>query len=379
MNFIDLAQQQSLIRDKIDRRIKTVLDHGKYIMGPEVSELEDQLASFSNSKHVITCANGTDALQLSLMALGVGPGDAVLTTAFSFFATAEVISLVGATPVFVDIDPQTYNIAPDKLKDCLEYVKNQTDLKAKAVIAVDLFGLSADYDLLKALCTEFDVKLIQDGAQSFGAQFKGKACPTHGDIGTTSFFPAKPLGCYGDGGAVFTDDDDYANILKSLRVHGKGSDKYDNVRVGTNSRLDTIQAAILLEKLAIYKKEIRLRQEAATRYLELLKIRGNDDLLAVPCHPSLNNEGLSVFAQFSIRIRHRDEVQKKLKEAGIPSMVYYPKPMHHLEAMKEVSLVPFECPESEKASREILALPFHPYLTLEEQKEVVNALRKILS
>lgn len=375
MKFIDLEKQQSLIRDKIDLRIKQVLDHGRYIMGPEVVELEDQLAQFSGSKHVITCANGTDALQLALMAWGIAPGDAVFTTAFSFFATAEVISLLGATPVFVDIDPVSYNLDSQKLWEAVQYVEAKTKLKPRAVIAVDLFGLPADYEGIREICDKKSLKLLQDGAQGFGARYKSTCCPLQGDIGTTSFFPAKPLGCYGDGGALFTNDDSLATRLKSLRIHGKGQDKYDNIYVGMNSRLDTIQAAILLEKLSIYQSEIDQRQIVASKYLDLLIEYGDESLLAVPAHPYQEQSGsLSVFAQFSIRIAERDNVQLKLKEQDIPSMVYYPTPMHLLAAIKEVSLTPFQCIEAEKASKEILALPFHPYIQESEQEKVVKAI-----
>ena len=250
MQFIDLAAQYTHLKDKIDKRIKTVLDHGKYIMGPEVFELEEKLAEYVGVKHAITCANGTDALQLSLMALDIKKDDAVFCPTFTFFATAEAIAFCQATPVFVDSDAETYNICPENLELQIKKIIKEGKLKPKAILAVDLFGLPANYPELEKIAKKYDLKLIEDAAQGFGGEINGKRAGSFGDLATTSFFPAKPLGCYGDGGAIFTDNDEYAGLLRSYRVHGKGKDKYDNVRIGMNSRLDTIQAAILLEKLA---------------------------------------------------------------------------------------------------------------------------------
>lgn len=358
MQFIDLKTQYQHLQDKIDARIRMVLEHGKYIMGPEVHELEDKLAEFVGVKHVITCANGTDALQLALMALGIGPGDAVFTTPFTFFATAEVISLVGATPVFVDIDEQTYNIDPDQLEQAIKSVKAEGKLTARAVIAVDLFGLPADYIALEPLCDKYGLKLIEDAAQGFGGEISGRRAGSFGDIATTSFFPAKPLGCYGDGGALFTNNDVLAEKLKSLRIHGKGADKYDNINIGMNSRLDTIQAAILLEKLAEFPSEVKARQRAAKAYNEQLKTK----LITTPHIPA---GYLSVYAQYSVLAQDstaRDVVMDKLKGAGIPTMIYYLKPLHLQGAFSELGHKIGDFPVSEMISERVFSLPMHGYM-----------------
>ena len=384
MQFIDLAAQQQRIRDKINSNIQAVLAHGSYIMGPEIKQLEEKLASFVGTKHAIACASGTDALLLALMAYGVGPGDAVFTTPFTFIATAEVISLLGATPVFVDIDPKTFNIDPDKLDQAIRALKssdpsiyplpmtyNRSPLTCRGIIPVDLFGLPADYERINTIAQENGLFVIEDAAQSFGAESNGKKACSLADIACTSFFPAKPLGCYGDGGMCFTDDDNLAQVMRSLRVHGQGSNKYDNVRIGVNGRLDTLQAAILLAKFEIFPEEIELRQQVAQRYTELL----------TPCAklsaPSVPMGYKSAWAQYSLLARdekHRTELQAKLKDAGIPTAIYYPKPLHLQEAFSGLGYKQGDFPVSEDCASRIFSLPMHPYLKTEDQDKVVKTL-----
>ncbi|MEK6654700.1 MAG: DegT/DnrJ/EryC1/StrS family aminotransferase, partial [Thermodesulfobacteriota bacterium] len=339
MNFIDLAAQQRLIAEKLNANIAKVLAHGQYINGPEVRELENALAVYVGVRHAVGCASGTDALLMALMALEIGPGDAVFTTPFTFIATAEVISLLGAMPVFVDIDPVTFNIDPAKLALAIQAVKsndpalhplpltpNSSPLTSRCVIPVDLFGLPADYDEICAVAARHDLLVIEDAAQSFGGEYKGKKACAFGKIACTSFFPAKPLGCYGDGGMCFTDDDRLVELLRSIRVHGQGDNKYDNVRIGINGRLDTIQAAILLAKFEIFPEEIGLRQDVARRYTELLTPRSSR--LTPPAVPG---DSKSAWAQYSLLARdgaERTFLMAKLKEAGIPTAIYYPKPLH---------------------------------------------------
>ncbi len=367
MQFIDLKTQQERIRPQIDAAIKKVLDHGKYIMGPEVFELEEKLAGFVGSKHCISCSSGTDALLMGLMAYGVGPGDAIFTTPFTFIATAEVISLLGAAPVFVDIDPDTYNIDPAKIEQAIEATAAEGKLRPRGIIPVDLFGLPADYDAILPIAEKHSLFVLQDSAQAFGAEYKGKKCPSHGHIGATSFFPAKPLGCYGDGGATFTDDDNLAEIMRSIRVHGKGTDKYNNIRIGLNGRIDTIQAAILLEKLKIYPEEIELRQRVATRYSQYFTPHTSHFT-----HQKVPEESLSAYAQFCIESDEREEIQSKLKDNGIPTAVYYPRSLHLLDAYLYLGHKKGAFPETEKVSERILALPMHPYLKEETIKEICS-------
>ncbi len=373
MQFIDLATQQTHIRSKIDARISAVLDHGGYIMGPEVDELEIALSKFCGAKHALTCANGTDALQLALMALGAGRDDAVFCPAFSFAATAEVVPTVGATPVFVDIDPVTYTICPVSLRRAIDHARN-LDLKPKVVISVDLFGLPADYDALEKICDHNGLKLIADSAQGFGAAYKTRKTGRIGDIATTSFFPAKPLGCYGDGGAVLTNSDRLAEKIASLRVHGKGRHKYDCDRIGMNSRLDSLQAAILCEKLAIFPQELLSRNRIAQRYTSALR-----NLLTSPIVP----EGLvSTWAQYTVRPPHgrnREELTSALSAANIPSGIYYPKPLHHQAAYVDFPRDPVGLPVSEEAAAQVFSLPMHPYLTHEDQDQVIEVLRDALT
>ncbi len=375
MEFIDLKTQQNLIRESIEKRIKAVLDHGNYIMGPEIQELEKKLASFVGVKHCITCASGTDALLMALMARGIGPGDAVFTTPFTFIATAEVIALLGATPVFVDIDPVSYNMDPDKLRLTIERLKKgltpassiSTSLVPKAIITVDLFGLPADYDQILSVAHDHGLFVLEDAAQSFGASYKGRKACSLTEIAATSFFPAKPLGCYGDGGAIFTNDDDLVKILGSIRVHGKGGDKYDNVRIGINGRLDTIQAAILLAKIEIFENEIQARQAVAQKYTDALK-----DIITTPVIPPYS---ISAWAQYTLRSEKRNAYMAKLKDTGIPTASYYPKPLHLQKAFSYLGYSEGDLPESEMAAREVFSLPMHPYLKSEEQEYIVYSIK----
>ena len=382
MQFIDLVAQQKRIRDKVEANIKAVLDHGKYIMGPEIKTLEQRLADYVGVKHAIGCASGTDALLMALMALKIGPGDAVFTSPFTFIATAEVISLRGATPVYVDIDPETFNIDPAKLDQAVSALKandsnlhplpitdNPSPLIPKAVIGVDIFGLPAEYEHIDAVAREHDLLVIEDAAQSFGAELNGTKAGSFGNIACTSFFPAKPLGCYGDGGMCFTDDDELANIMESVRVHGKGDHKYDNVRIGINGRLDSLQAAILLAKFDIFPEEIELRQQVANRYATLL---GADPQIKVPSIPS---GATSAWAQYSILAtdeNQRTELQNNLKEAGIPTAIYYHQPLHLQSAFSSLGYQKGDFPISEDCARRIFSLPMHPYLTEEEQQKIAG-------
>jgi len=371
--FIDLKAQQDRIRPQLEAAIGRVLDHGEYIMGPEVKELEEKLAAFIGSKDCISCSSGTDALLMALMAYGVGPGDAVFTTPFTFIATAEVISLLGATPVFVDIDSDTYNIDPVKLKVTIDRTFAEDKLKPRGIIPVDLFGLPADYDSIMPMAQAHGLFVLQDAAQSFGAEYHGRKCPTLGHVGATSFFPAKPLGCYGDGGAVFTNDDGLAEIMRSIRVHGKGADKYNNVRIGLNGRMDTLQAAIVVEKLRIFPEEIELRQEVARSYAERLpQVVLDAKLQYVPAGSR------SVYAQFCVELDHRSEVQAALKRQGIPTAIYYPQPLHLLTAFSSLGYREGDMPVTESAAERIFALPMHPYLTKQDIDFIVGAMAEAL-
>jgi UDP-2-acetamido-2-deoxy-ribo-hexuluronate aminotransferase len=384
MQFIDLGLQQKRIRESLEKNITAVLNHGQYIMGPEIQFLEEKLANYVDVDFAIACASGTDALLLALMAYNVGPGDAIFTTPFTFVATGEVISLLGATPVFVDIDPQTFNIDPSKLEQAIAAVNSKRpdlcplprmdrvgSLKPRGIIAVDLFGLPADYRQLKTTAEKNHLFIIEDAAQSFGAEFHGRKTCALTEIGCTSFFPAKPLGCYGDGGMCFTDDQKLCDIMRSVRVHGKGANKYDNVRTGINGRMDTIQAAILLSKFDIFPEEVELRQSVADRYRELLF---NLDSITVPQVP----EGVkSVWAQYSILAgdeNHRSRLQARLKEAHIPIAIYYPKALHLQTAYQALGYLEGDFADSEDCSRRILSLPMHPYLLHAEQKQIARTI-----
>jgi dTDP-4-amino-4,6-dideoxygalactose transaminase len=384
MQFVDLKAQQERIREGIDANISAVLDHGKYIMGPEVGQLEEELKAFVGIKHAIACASGTDALLLALLAEDIGPGDAIFTSPFTFIATAEVISLLGATPVFVDIDPKTFNIDPEKLDQAITAFKNNdpslhplpithdpSSATPRAVIGVDLFGLPADYDRVNAIAKEHLLFVIEDAAQSFGAEYNGKKACSLADMACTSFFPAKPLGCYGDGGMCFTDDDRIAEFITSLRVHGKGHHKYDNIHIGINGRLDTIQAAILLAKFDLFSEEIEFRQKVARRYTSLLA--SHFSVLT----PEIPSGYKSVWAQYSILAKdeeHRSELQNKLKEDGIPTAIYYPKPLHLQTAFASLGYHEGDFPISEDVSCRIFSLPMHPYLTEAEQEKITSVL-----
>jgi len=367
MEFIDLKAQQDRIRGSIERRIKKVLNHGIYILGPEVQELEEQLANRVGSRHCVACASGTDALLMALMAYDVGPGDAIFTTPFTFMATAEVILLLGATPIFVDIDPQTFNLDAQKLQEAVHtLVQRNGTLRPKGVIPVDLFGQPADYDAIGKVAKEHGLFVLEDAAQSFGAEYKGRKAGSLGDIGATSFFPAKPLGCYGDGGALFCNDEAMAEKLRSIRVHGKGHHKYDNIRVGINGRLDTLQAAVLLAKLEIFDEELALRNEVAARYSKGLQGR--------VVTPVVAPDRTSVWAQYSVLTHRREDLIKKLNSKGIPTAIYYPKPLHLQGAFSTLDYTRGDFPLSEKIADAILSLPMHPYLRAEEQERIVDVL-----
>lgn len=395
MDFIDLKTQQSRIQEALNSNIQKVLNHGGYIMGPEIKQLEAKLAAYTGTKHAISCASGTDALLMALMAYGVKPGDAIFTTPFTFIATAEVISLLGATPVFVDIDPKTYNIDPAKLALAIKALKsndpsiyplpitpNPLPITPRGVIPVDLFGLTADYDAIESIAKEHGLFVIEDAAQSFGAKYKDRMACSFGNIGCTSFFPAKPLGCYGDGGMCFTNDDHLAEIMASIRVHGKGGHKYDNVRIGINGRLDTLQAAILLAKFEIFPEEVELRQTVAQRYTDLLTNNLSpitSDQRPAIITPYLPRGARSAWAQYSLLARdedHRTAILKKLQDNKIPSAIYYPKPLHMQDAFADLGYKKGDFPVSEDSASHIFSLPMHPYLTTQDQEKIVEILAR---
>ncbi len=370
MQFIDLGAQYRRLRPSIDQAIFRVLEHGQYIMGPEIEELEQKLSELIGGGHCICCSSGTDALLMPLLAASIGPGDAVFTTPFTFFASPEVVALAGATPVFADIRRDTYNIDPEALAAVIERTLRQGKLRPRAIIAVDLFGTCADYDALNALADQHGLLLIEDAAQAFGARYRGRTAPGLAPVGATSFFPAKPLGCYGDGGAIFTPDTDLAERLRSIRVHGQGDDRYNNVRIGLNGRMDTLQAAILLQKLTVYQDEIERRQEVARRYL--LNLEG-----VLPRLPTVPEECLSVFAQFCVESEKRSEIQAALKQENIPTAVYYHKPMHLLDAFRHLGGREGDFPVAEAAAKRIFALPFHPYLEPSEIDRICQIIRQV--
>ncbi|RCL03027.1 MAG: aminotransferase [Candidatus Tokpelaia sp. JSC189] len=367
MQFIDLGAQRARIEDKLNAAIAKVIAEGRYILGPEVAEFEKQIVSYLGVKHAIACANGTDALLMPLMAFGIGAGDAVFCPSFTFAATAEVVALVGAEPVFIDVLPDSYTMDPIQLKQAIAMIRKAGYLEPKAVIPVDLFGLSACYNAISAIATEEKLFVIEDAAQSIGGKRDNIMCGAFGNVGATSFYPAKPLGCYGDGGAMFTDDDKLAAVLRSVLFHGKGETQYDNVRTGLNSRLDTIQAAILIEKLAILEDEMEKRSHIAARYDKGLK-----DVVKVPTIPSGCR---SAYAQYTIEAENRDELQAHLWEAHIPSVIYYAKPLH-----LQTAYCRFPCADggllvSEKLARRVLSLPMHPYLSYDDQNKVISSIR----
>jgi dTDP-4-amino-4,6-dideoxygalactose transaminase len=370
--FIDLAAQRRHLGTVVDEAIRRVLEHGTFVLGPEVAQLEAALAAFCGAKHCISCGNGTDALALVLMAKEVKAGDAVLCPAFTFAATAEVVAWLGATPVFVDVCEDTFNIDPKSLRASIAAARNR-GLNPVGVIAVDLFGQPADYEPIEAIVAREGLWLLCDAAQSFGASYKGRQVGTIGHATATSFFPSKPLGCYGDGGAVFTDDAALAGIIRSLRTHGEGADKYHNVRVGMNSRLDTVQAAVLLEKLKIFPSEIVARNRVAQRYNEQLR-----DLAVVP---KILEGSTSVWAQYTLRlpVGDRDALQASMTEAGVPTAVYYPIPLHRQAAYRHYPVASDGLPVSDRLAAEVVSLPMHPYLTDAMQDQVTAATRAALA
>ena len=368
MDFIDLKTQQKNIRYKIDKRVQSVLDHGKYIMGPEVFELEEKLAHFVGSDYCISCSSGTDALLIPLMAKGIGHGDAVITTPFTYIATAEVISLLGAEPIFVDIYPETFNIDPNGIQHSIEDAKRK-GLNPKAIIPVDLFGLPARYRLIEELAKQHDLLVLEDAAQGLGGAIKDKMAGSFGNVAATSFFPSKPLGCYGDGGAIFTDDENLALKMKSIRIHGSGSDKYENIRLGLNGRLDTIQAAILLEKLEIFNEELTKRNEIASYYTSNI----NSNLQT----PFIPKEYFSSWAQYSLlaeSVEQRNNILLRLKESNIPAMIYYKLPLHLQSVFRDLGYSKGDFPFSEKISNQIFSIPIHPYLRRDQQNKIIEIL-----
>lgn len=374
MEFIDLQRQYCALKKEIDEAIHSVLNKSDYILGEEVGLFESELAKYVGARHCVTCANGTDALSITLKALNISQTDAVFVPAFTFFATAEVVSLNNSACIFVDVDERTFNMSSESLERAIKLVKKEGKYNPKAVIAVDLFGQCADYDKIRKITNQYGLFLIEDGAQGFGGEIREKRACSFGDISTTSFFPAKPLGCYGDGGAIFTDDSDYAALLKSLRFHGKGADKYDNVRIGYNSRLDTIQAAILRVKLKAFKeRELEKRQQIAAFYDKNLK--------GLVKTPFLQEGYKSSYAQYTIILKdgeQRNNLQDYLKKHGIPSMVYYPKSMHNQTVYKDYTLNRDELKVSQNLEQCVLSLPMHPYLTDEETQRIVDKIKESL-
>src|SRR6266404_4721208 len=371
--FIDLAAQRRRLGKSVDEAVSRVLTHCQFINGPEVTQLEAALAAFSGAKHVVTCASGTDALLMVLMAKGVGRGDAVLCPSFTFCATGEAVALTGATPVFVDVDETTFNMDVDSLKRGIATAQ-KLGLEPRAVIPVDLFGQSADHDAIGAIAEAEDIFVLDDAAQAFGASYKGRRLGTFGLATATSFFPAKPLGCFGDGGAIFTDDAELAETLRSIRVHGQGSDKYDNVRLGLTGRLDTMQAAVLIEKLKIFDDEIASRNRVAERYA-----RGLGNVVAVP---RLASGCTSIWAQYTIRLpkgTDRDGFAAALKAQGIPTAIYYPKSMHQQTAYRDFPVADGALPVSERLSNDVISLPMHAYLDESAQERIIAAVRAALS
>ena len=375
MEFIDLKEQYKRLKEKIDNNIQKVLNDSNYIMGEEVKELEAKLAEYVGRKYCATCANGTDALTIAMKVLGVKKNDAVFVPSFTFYSTAEVVSLEGATPIFVDVDERTFNIDVVKLEKAINQVISEGKLNPKAIIPVDLFGQTANFDEVLKIAEKYNLKVIEDGAQGFGGSINGKMACSFGDVSTTSFFPAKPLGCYGDGGAIFTDDEDLYKLILSVRIHGKGTFKYDNVRVGLNSRLDTIQAAILLPKLEAFKEyELENRNKYAKLYTEKLK-----DVVKTPVVP----EGyISSWAQYTIILdseEERNNLQAKLKEAGIPSMIYYPIPLHKQIVYKDYNFNVDDLKVSENLCKTVLSLPMHPYMSEEQIENITDVIKNVVN
>jgi len=371
ISFIDVAAQRRRLGRAIDDAIARVLDHCQFIMGPEVKAAEAELAAFCGARHAITCASGTDALVLPLMAKGIGPGDAVICPGFTFHGTAEVVALVGATPVFADVDEESFNIDVRSVERAVATARDH-GLNLKAVIPVDLFGQPADYDAVAEIARAENLFVLGDAAQSFGARVRNRSVGTLADATTTSFFPAKPLGVYGDGGAVFTDDDELAEIVRSIRSHGEGNQKYDCVRIGLNGRFDTIQAAVLIEKLKIFAEEIEARDRIARRY--------SAALASVTAVPRLGEDRTSVWAQYTIRLPHgrRDAFVATLKAQGIPTAIHYPKPVHRQPAYLGYPVADGGLPVSERLAEEVVSLPMHAYLDEPTQDRIIEAVRRAL-
>jgi len=359
MEFIDLKAQYALLKNDIDAGIARVLAHGKYILGPEVADLEEKLAIFTGAKHCITVANGTDALQIAQMAFGIGPGDEVITPGFTYIATAETVALLGAKPVYVDVCPKTYNIDPLKLEAAITP-------RTKAIIPVSLYGQCADFDAINAIAEKYGIPVIEDAAQSFGATYKGRKSCNLSTVACTSFFPSKPLGCYGDGGAIFTNDDELAKVLRQIARHGQDR-RYHHIRVGVNSRLDTLQAAILLPKLAVFANEISLRQQVAAKYNQLLNEVG------ITSTPFIEAHNTSVYAQYTVQVESREQVQAKLSEENIPTAVHYPIPLNKQPAVADPNV---QLPVGDAVAEKVISLPMHPYMTEADQSCVVKALNK---
>lgn len=357
MQFIDLAAQQARIKQKIDANIQKVLAHGQYILGPEVTELEEKLAAFTGAKYCISVANGTDALQIAQMSFGIGPGDEVITPGFTYIATAETVALLGAKPVYVDVCPNTYNLDSAKLEAAITS-------RTKAIIPVSLYGQCADFDAINVIANKYGIPVIEDAAQSFGATYKGKQSCNLSTVSCTSFFPSKPLGCYGDGGAIFTNDDELAIVLRQIARHGQDR-RYHHIRVGVNSRLDTLQAAILLPKLDIFAEEIVLRQQVAAKYDQLLNQAG------ITTTPFIEPHNTSVYAQYTIQVENRDQVQARLQEAGIPTAVHYPIPLNKQPAVADANV---QLPIGDAVAEKVMSLPMHPYMSEFDQEAVANVL-----
>lgn len=372
MEFIDLGRQYDVIKERVDAGIRKVINSRHFIMGPEVAELEERLAEFTGRKHCLTCGSGTDALQIPLMAFGLTKNDAVFVPSFTFFASAEAVNLAGGTPVFVDID-STYNMSVESLKNEIERVLAEGRLTPKGIIPVDLFGRSADYDTILPIAEKYGLFVLEDAAQGFGGSLHGKRNGAFGDVSATSFFPAKPLGCYGDGGAIFTDDKELYNQMKSIRVHGSGSDRYDNVRLGMNGRMDTIQAAVVLAKLDVFEDELEARQRVASWYTEELK-----DTFIVP---NTDPEFFSAWAQYTVRARNEGDRLKiiaGMKEKGIPVMIYYPIPLHEQTAYKNLGYGKVKLPDCSRIAKQVFSLPMHPYLKWEEVKYICDTVKSII-
>ena len=380
MEFRDLKKQYHLLKGDIDSAVQDVCAKAQFIGGAQVKELEKALAEYVGVKHCISCANGTDALSLAVMAWGIGSGDAVFVPDFTYFASGEIVSFAGATPIFVDVCKDTYNIDPDKLEKAIVKAKAEGKYKLRAVVAVDLFGLPADYDRIKEICKKYDLLLLEDGAQGFGGKLGGKTACSFGDISTTSFFPAKPLGCYGDGGAVFTNNDEWADLVRSYAVHGKGSSKYDNIRVGVNSRLDSVQAAVLNVKFDAFKKyELEDINKVAQKYTELFTNAGAQEKGLVL--PVIKEGFYSSWAQYTVQLPEgadREKIQSEMKAKGIPTMIYYIKPMHSQGAFEGTDSAIAECPVTDEICSKVLSLPLDPYKSDEDVKVVVEELMKLI-